>query len=143
MSILQFAFGGDAGSSIFLPHNYSRATVVYTGTHDNDTTLGWWSSTGEGDSTRAPEDVAREKAFALRYLDADGREMNWTFIRATIASVADTVIIPLQDVLGLGSEARMNLPGRASGNWRFRFSWDQLSPDIVRRLRDLVEIYDR
>jgi 4-alpha-glucanotransferase len=87
--------------------------------------------------------VAREKAFALQYLGADGREMNWTLIRAALASVADTVIIPLQDVLGLGSEARMNLPGRASGNWRFRFTWDQITPAIVDRLRTMVEIYER
>jgi 4-alpha-glucanotransferase len=143
MSILQFAFGADAQGSEFRPHNFPRERVVYTGTHDNDTTIGWWSSTGEGDSTRSSEDVAREKAFALEYLGADGREMNWTLIRAALASVANTVIIPMQDVLGLGSEARMNLPGRASGNWGFRFTWDQVSADIVKRLRTLVDTYDR
>ena len=143
MSILQFAFGpGDEGSE-FRPHNYTRETVVYTGTHDNDTTMGWWSSTGEGDSTRAVEDVAREKAFAMEYLGTDGKEMNWAMIRAALASVANTVIIPMQDVLGLGSEARLNLPGRASGNWRFRFSWDQLTPDMVKRLRTLIDTYQR
>ena len=143
MSILQFAFGLDPEAGEFRPHNFPRERVVYTGTHDNDTTVGWWRSTGESDSTRASDDVAREKAFALQYLGADGREMNWTLIRAALASVANTVILPLQDVLGLGSEARMNLPGRASGNWRFRFSWDQLTPDIVHRLRTMVETYDR
>ena len=143
MSILQFAFGLDPDSGEFRPHNFPRDRVVYTGTHDNDTTIGWWESSGEGDSTRASDAVAREKAFALQYLGADGREMNWTLIRAALASVANTVIIPLQDVLGLGSEARMNLPGRASGNWRFRFSWDQLTPEVVHRLRTMVDIYDR
>jgi 4-alpha-glucanotransferase len=143
MGILQFAFGTDPQSGTFRPHNYTRSQVVYTGTHDNDTTLGWWNSVGVGDSTRSAEDVAREKAFALQYLGADGHAMNWTLIRAGLASVADTVIIPLQDVLGLGSEARMNLPGRPSGNWRFRFSWDQLTSDAVQRLRSLVDIYDR
>ncbi|MDF2774339.1 MAG: malQ [Geminicoccaceae bacterium] len=143
MSILQFAFGSDPQGNDFLPHNFPRSRVVYTGTHDNDTTLGWWNSTGEGDSTRAAAEVAREKAFALEYLDTDGREMNWTLIRAALASVANTVIIPMQDVLGLGSEARMNLPGRASGNWHFRFSWDQLTTDVVQRLKTLVRIYDR
>ena len=143
MSILQFAFGPEAESDEFRPHNFARSTVVYTGTHDNDTTIGWWKYTGEGDSTRASEAVMREKQFALEYLDADGTAMNWTFIRAALASVADTVIIPLQDVLGAGSEARMNLPGRGSGNWRFRFSWDQLTPEMVRRLRRMVEIYER
>jgi len=143
MSILQFAFGLDPEAGEFRPHNFPRERVVYTGTHDNDTTVGWWESTGEADSTRASDDVAREKAFALQYLGADGREMNWTLIRAALASVANTVIIPLQDVLGLGSEARMNLPGRASGNWRFRFSWDQLTPDVVHRLKTMVDTYDR
>ena len=143
MSILQFAFGLDPEASQFRPHNFPRDRVVYTGTHDNDTTVGWWASSGEGDSTRASDEVAREKAFALQYLGADGREMNWTLIRAALASVANTVIVPLQDVLGLGSDARMNLPGRASGNWRFRFSWDQLTPDVVHRLRTMVDTYDR
>jgi 4-alpha-glucanotransferase len=117
--------------------------VVYTGTHDNDTTLGWWQSTAGGDSTRTEAEVAREKDFALRYLAADGHEMNWTLIRAALASVADTALIPLQDVLSLGSEARMNLPGRASGNWSFRFRWDQLTPAMVARVRELVDLYQR
>jgi 4-alpha-glucanotransferase len=143
MSILQFAFGTDQQASTFLPHTYRRELVVYTGTHDNDTTLGWWQSSGEGDSTRAAEDVAEEKDHALRYLAADGREMNWTLIRAALASVADTALIPLQDLLGLGSEARMNLPGRESGNWAFRFTWDQVTPALARRLRDLVDLYQR
>lgn len=143
MSILQFAFGADQQAGKFQPHTYTRDLVVYTGTHDNDTTAGWWASSGEGDSTRAPEQVAREKDFALRYLAADGREMHWTLIRAALASVADTAIVPLQDVLGLGSEARMNLPGRESGNWAFRFTWDQLRPETTARLRELVDLHGR
>ncbi|HMN10641.1 MAG TPA: 4-alpha-glucanotransferase [Gemmatimonadaceae bacterium] len=143
MSILQFAFGGERGVREFLPHSYPRDRVVYTGTHDNDTTLGWWHSTGGGDSTRAAADVAREKAFALRYLASDGTEMNWVLIRAALASVADTALIPMQDVLGVGSEGRMNVPGREHGNWRFRFSWDQVTPEITNRLRELAELYDR
>jgi 4-alpha-glucanotransferase len=95
------------------------------------------------DSTRSEEQVDREKDFARRYLATDGREMHWTLIRAALASVADTAIIPLQDVLGLGSEARMNLPGRESGNWAFRFSFEQLAPPLVARLRELVELYGR
>ena len=79
----------------------------------------------------------------MRYLAADGSEMHWTLIRAALASVADTAIIPLQDVLGLGSEARMNLPGRESGNWEFRFSFDQLDGATMARLRSLVEVYGR
>jgi 4-alpha-glucanotransferase len=143
MSILQFAFGTDPEAGQFRPHNFPRARVVYTGTHDNDTTVGWWKSTGDGDSTRAADAVAKEKALALQYLGTDGHEMNWTLIRTALASVADTVIIPMQDVLGLGSEARMNLPGRASGNWRFRFSWDQITREMVERLRTMIEVYER
>lgn len=143
MSILQFAFGGDGQARDFLPHNFPRDRVVYTGTHDNDTTLGWWHSTGAGDSTRDAMAVEKEKEFARRYLDTDGREMHWTLMRAALASVANTVLIPLQDVLGLGSDARMNLPGRPSGNWQFRFSWDQLDPGLTRRLRALVDLYER
>lgn len=141
MSILQFAFDGQ--DSDFIPHRYIRESVVYTGTHDNDTTMGWWSSTGEGDSTRSADAVAREKAFARRYLDTDGHEMHWTLIRTALASVASTVLIPMQDVLGLGSEARMNLPGRQAGNWGFRFAWDQLTPQITTRLKDLATTYER
>ena len=143
MSILQFAFGGDGQANDFQPHNFPRDRVVYTGTHDNDTTLGWWNSTGEGDSTRDAAEVAREKDYAMRYLAADGSEMNWTLMRTALASVASTVLFPLQDVLGLGSETRMNFPGRQAGNWGFRFSWDQLTPDITRRLRALVDLYQR
>jgi len=143
MSILQFAFGTDEQANTFLPHTYVHPLVVYTGTHDNDTTMGWWDSTGEGDSTRNAADVAREKEHALAYLAADGREMNWTLIRAAFASVADTAIIPMQDILGLGSETRMNLPGRESGNWEFRFAWDQLTPAMVARLAELISLYGR
>jgi glycogen debranching enzyme GlgX len=143
MSILQFAFGGDDQANDFRPHTFPRERVVYTGTHDNDTTVGWWNSQPGGDSTRTIEEIEREKAYARRYLDTDGREIHWTLIRAALASVADTVLIPLQDVLGLGSEARMNLPGRQAGNWGFRFTWDQLTPDHAHRLRALVTLYDR
>jgi len=143
MSILQFAFGTDDQANVFLPHSYPRERVVYTGTHDNDTTLGWWTSSGAGDSTRTGEDVEREKDYAMRYLATDGREMHWTLIRTALASVANTALIPMQDLLGLGNEARMNLPGRQSGNWGFRFSWDQLTSGIIHRLRALVDLYQR
>lgn len=143
MAILQFAFGADGQANDFQPHNYPRDVVVYTGTHDNDTTAGWWASTGAGDSTRDPTMVAKEKAFALEYLGADGTDMPWTLIRTVLASVADTVLIPLQDVLGLGSEARMNLPGRESGNWGFRFAWEQLTPDHLARLKRMASLYER
>lgn len=143
MSILQFAFGGDGQAHEFKPHNFPRERVVYTGTHDNDTTMGWWTSTGLADSTRSSDEVTREKAYALQYLGTDGSEMNWTLIRVALASVANTVLIPMQDILGLGSETRMNTPGKGAGNWAFRFRWNQLTPDTTRRLHALVEIYDR
>jgi 4-alpha-glucanotransferase len=143
MGILQFAFGTDPQAPEFKPHNYRRHFVVYTGTHDNDTTIGWWTSSGVGDSTRTAENIRAEREFTLEYLGTDGREMNWAFIRAVLASVADIAIIPLQDILGLGSEARMNLPASRSGNWRWRFTADQLTPEICERLREMTAIYER
>jgi 4-alpha-glucanotransferase len=143
MGILQFAFGVDPQAPEFKPHNFSRHFVVYTGTHDNDTTLGWWTSHGVGDSTRTAENIRAEREFARKYLGTDGREMNWDLIRAALASVADIAIVPLQDVLGLGSEARMNLPARPSGNWRWRFKAGQLTPEISERLREMVLLYGR
>jgi len=143
MGILQFAFGKDPQAPEFKPHNYRRHYVVYTGTHDNDTTIGWWTSSGAGDSTRTSEDVRQEREFALKYLATDGREMNWVFIRTLLASVADIAIFPLQDILGLGSEARMNIPATPSGNWRWRFTTEQLTAEIGGRLGELTVIYDR
>lgn len=142
MAVLQFAFGADPQARDFMPHNYHHHMVVYTGTHDNDTTLGWWSGNG-ADSTRTREQINRERAFALKYLATNGRDMNWVFIRTILASVADVAIIPLQDVLDLGSEARMNLPGRASGNWRWRFTPGMLKDENVERLTELTSIYGR
>ncbi|MFB3915404.1 MAG: 4-alpha-glucanotransferase [Terriglobales bacterium] len=143
MSILQFAFGKDPQAPSFKPHNYPRNHVAYTGTHDNDTTVGWWTSSGEGDSTRTPQDIREEREFARRYLDLDGREINWVFIRTVMASVADFAIFPLQDVFGLSSEARMNLPGTASGNWRWRFPAERLTADLAQRLAEMARTYDR
>lgn len=143
MSILQFAFGTDPQARTFLPHNFPRELAAYTGTHDCDTTVGWWTSTGRGESTRSAEDIQRERAFARRYLDTDGNRINWVFIRTLLASVADTVLIPLQDVLGLGSEARMNQPAIPVGNWRWRYPRDSLTPDLAGELRGLTELYER
>ncbi len=143
MSILQFAFGSDGSANDFQPHTYPRERVVYTGTHDNDTVVGWWNSVPGADSTRTQEMIDKEKDFACRYLGTDGREIHWVMMRAVLASVANTALIPLQDVLGLGSEARMNLPGRQAGNWGFRFTWDQLPHETTRRLRELVDLYQR
>jgi len=142
MAILQFAFGNDPQAPDFRPHNYTRHQVAYTGTHDNDTAVGWWTSQG-GDSIRTFADVEREKEYARRYLNTDGREINWVLILAVMASVADTVLFPLQDVLGVGSEGRMNLPGSSSGNWRWRFRPEMVTPAISVRLKRLAETYER
>jgi 4-alpha-glucanotransferase len=142
MAILQFAFGGDPQGSTFIPHNYSRDRVVYTGTHDNDTVVGWWTS-GVGDSTRTMEEVEAERDYARRYTHSDGREIHWDFVRTLLGSVAELAIVPLQDVLGLGSEARMNVPARPSGNWRWRFTAGALTPEIRGRLREITEDYGR
>jgi 4-alpha-glucanotransferase len=144
MSLLQFGFGNDPQGPSFRPHNYTRDLVAYTGTHDNDTTVGWWTSSGAGDSTRTLEDVRKEHDFARAYLDfADDSEVNWTMIRAVLASVADTAIVPLQDVLGLGSTARMNLPGTVGGNWKWRYRRGAFSGEHSAKLRRLVTLYDR
>ncbi len=142
MRIMQFAFGGDT-RNIDLPHNYVRNVCVYTGTHDNDTTVGWFESeAGEG-STRNAAQVARERRFCLNYLDTKGAEIHWDFIRAVLASVANTALVPLQDVLGLGTEARMNLPASTSGNWNWRYPSGALSPKVSARLKELTELYGR
>jgi 4-alpha-glucanotransferase len=142
MAILQFAFGTDPQAPEFKPHNYSRDRVAYTGTHDNDTTVGWWT-TGVGHSTRRQADLVAERAFARRYLGTDGAEIHWDFIRAVLASVAGTAIVPLQDVLGVGSEGRMNRPGQPSGNWRWRARAEALTDAVADRLAALATTYDR
>jgi 4-alpha-glucanotransferase len=143
MAILQFAFGTDPQAPDFRPHNYSPNLVVYTGTHDNDTTAGWWSG-GTGHSTRSDEDLAREREYASRYLRIENdREVHWDLIRAALASVADTAIVPVQDLLGLGNEARMNQPGTASGNWRWQLRPGQLTRDTAELLGVLTETYER
>ena len=143
MSLLQFAFGNDPQGPSFRPHNYSRELVAYTGGHDNDTTVGWWTSSGAGESTRTAEDIRKERAFTRAYLGFENDPVNWVFIRAILASVAEIAIIPLQDVLGLGSSARMNLPGTVSGNWKWRYKPNALTKDLIERLRELTHLYDR
>jgi 4-alpha-glucanotransferase len=142
MRILQFAFGSDTLNHD-LPHNYIKNCVVYTGTHDNDTTVGWFTSrAGEG-STRDAEQIERERRFCLDYLNSDGREIHWDFIRAVLSSVADTAIIPLQDLLGVGNDARMNLPNSTSGNWSWRYKAGALTGELGERLKKLVRVYGR
>jgi 4-alpha-glucanotransferase len=143
MRIFQFAFSTDTTNKD-LPHNYVRNTVVYTGTHDNDTALGWFrSQPGGGSSVRSADQIERERRFCLEYLDTDGGEINWDFIRAVLSSAGDTALVPLQDVLGLGSEARMNTPATMSGNWAWRFKEGALTAELAARLRRLAELYGR
>jgi 4-alpha-glucanotransferase len=143
MAILQFAFGKDPQGPSFRPHNYSRELATYTGTHDNDTTVGWWNSSGTTDSTRTTADVAAEQAFARAYLNLKEEPIHWAMIRTVLASIADLAIVPLQDVLGLGTEARMNRPGTSKGNWRWRYKTAALTEQLADRLHELVVLYDR
>ncbi len=143
MAILQFAFGNDPQAPDFKPHNYPHHLVAYTGTHDNDTVMGWWNSKAGAGSIRTAEEVEKEMAYARRYLNTDGHDINWVMVRTLMACVADTVLYPLQDVLGVGSEGRMNLPGSPSGNWRWRFRGECLTPEIAARLKDWATTYER
>ena len=143
MRVLQFAFGNDTKADDYRPHNYPRNCVVYTGTHDNNTTIGWFREEALDDTTRSRDLREAERRLALKYMGSDGVEVNWDFIRLSLMSVADTAIIPLQDVLGLGAEARMNRPATANGNWAWRFTRDMLTLDIKTRLRDLTTLYGR
>jgi 4-alpha-glucanotransferase len=131
MRILQFAFGGDP-TDRFLPHNHEPDTVVYTGTHDNNTAAGWWC-----------EATDAERHFARGYLATDGGDIAWTLIRAAQMSVADLAVHPMQDVLALPAECRMNFPGQESGWWVWRFQWNQVQPWHAQRLGELTRLYGR
>ena len=142
MRILQFAFSSDARSHD-LPHNYVSNCVAYTGTHDNDTTVGWFRSHAGKGSTRSAKQIKRERAYCLKYLNSHGREIHWDFIRAVMASVAHTAVVPLQDLLGLDSSARMNLPASDRGNWNWRAPAGVLTGALAERLRDIADVYGR
>jgi 4-alpha-glucanotransferase len=132
MRVLHFAFAEGTSRNLYLPHHHEPDSVVYTGTHDNDTTLGWWAQAGEA-----------ERQHVRDYLGTDGREIHWDLIRAALASVADTAIVPLQDVLGLSGEHRMNRPGEGEGHWAWRFDWSQVQPEHAQRLAAMVRLYGR
>jgi len=131
MKILQFAFSTDAADPS-LPHNFTRDTVVYPGTHDNDTTVGWFASLPDS-----------EQLAVTRYTGASGADVSWDLIRLAIASVAVLAVVSMQDVLRLGSAARMNFPGRPEGNWTWRFTPGAITALHVRQLRQLNETYGR
>ena len=142
MRVLQFGFGPDVGSEKHLPHRYSPHCVAYTGTHDNDTTAGWFTSTDVA-TTQSAAEIEAERAFARRYLGCGGDAIHWAMIKLAHASVADTAIAPMQDVLGQGGQARMNLPGRAAGNWGWRMRAGDLDPRDRDRLAELTAVYSR
>ncbi|MDZ7760714.1 MAG: 4-alpha-glucanotransferase [Desulfovermiculus sp.] len=143
MRILQMAFGNDPKASEYRPHNHIYGSVVYTATHDHNTTVGWFTSDPGTQSTQSREEIERERKYLLDYLGTTGEKIHWELIRLALGSVARTAIIPLQDVLGLGTEARMNRPGSVQGNWEWRFTFDQLKPEMLARLRRETEIFER
>ena len=136
MRILQFAFGGGS-DNLYLPHNHEPDSAVYCGTHDNNTTQGWWQAASYA-----------EQQHVLAYLglfDQAGaaQQIHWHLIRAACASVADTAVHPMQDVLGLGHESRMNFPGQGAGWWAWRFNWWQVTPEHAQRLAEMCRLYRR
>ena len=131
MKVLHFAFA-EGPENNFLPHHYESNCVVYTGTHDNDTTQGWYDKATEP-----------ERDFVRRYCSTDAREIHWDLIGLASGSAADLAIFPFQDILGLGSEGRMNFPGTAMGNWDWRFSWDQVGPEHATRIHELSALFGR
>jgi len=131
MKILQFAFDSSEAND-YLPHNFPRNSVVYTGTHDNDTIMGWIKNA-----------KAEDIKYLLNYISSDGKDVNWDLIRLAWASVACTAVVPMQDLLGLGSEARMNLPGTTVNNWMWRAKKNDFTPELAERLAGLTELYGR
>jgi 4-alpha-glucanotransferase len=131
MKILQFAFDGSS-DNLYLSHNHEKNSVVYTGTHDNDTTLGWFNSLSD-----------HEKYRIYEYLGFSKTSMPYTLIGTALSSVANLAIIPMQDILELGSEDRMNIPGTCKGNWKWRFEWSQLTEERVKRFAHLVRMFGR
>mgnify|MGYP000961867040 CR=1 FL=1 len=133
MRILQFAFDGSAENP-YLPHNHTADSVVYTGTHDNDTTLGWWNSLDENAKQHVHDYLCGED---------EPESMPWLLMRIALESVAQLAIIPMQDLLELGSEARMNTPGTTEGNWLWRYDEAQCTPQRAQRMREAVALYGR
>jgi len=131
MKILQFAFSGEADNP-YLPFNHTENSVVYTGTHDNDTTLGWYLSLD-----------CDTRQYVDEYLGRSQEIMPWPLIRSALASSARLAVLPMQDLLALDGAHRMNLPGTVEGNWGWRFSWDQVEPDLAARLHRRVKMYGR
>ena len=132
MKVLQFAFD-NPGAHIYLPHNFVPNCVVYTGTHDNDTMVGWWKT----------EAAAEAKRYVTAYMGEAKDGINWAFIRVALASIADLAVVPLQDVLGLDSDSRMNTPSLSDGNWGWRFQPGALTRELAQKLAALSTVCDR
>ena len=131
MKIIEFAFSGKENT--YLPHNYTKNTVVYTGTHDNETIMEWYKNISK-----------KEKKYAKNYVKLSKKEgYNWGFIRLAYASVSNVAIIPIQDFLGLGANCRMNTPSTMGGNWKFRISPNSLTPELSKKIRKLTKLYAR
>lgn len=135
MKVLLFAFGEDSPMHPYLPHTYSKNCVVYTGTHDNNTVKGWFEK----------EASSEEKERLFRYIGrkASAEDVHWEFVRLAEMSVADTVIFPMQDIMGLGHEARMNTPATTQGNWQWRLAHGRLSPNLIRKIQEITITYGR
>jgi 4-alpha-glucanotransferase len=143
MRILQMAFGDDPKAPEYRPHNHVHHCVVYTATHDHNTTKGWFTAEPGTQTTQTPEEVAQERIYALDYLGTSGENIHWDMIRMALGSVAEKAIFPLQDVLGLGTGSRMNLPGTTGGNWQWRFTWDMVDRRTTDQLRRLTMTFER
>ena len=141
MRVLQFAFISGDPKDLNLPYNYPSNTVAYTGTHDNNTTVGWFH--GGRATTLSEETRRRERQRVVKYTGTDGKDIHWDLIRLALSSVANTAIIPLQDVLGLGGEARMNTPGTVGSNWSWRFTSEMLTEEARDKLAEITSIYGR
>jgi len=131
MKILQFAFDSSEAND-YLPHNYIKNCMVYTGTHDNDTVVGWFNSATPAD-----------RKYVLDYLNVTEQDIHWSFIRLAWASVAFTAIVPMQDILGLATSERMNLPGTTRDNWQWRVKAEAFTPDLASKLAHLTLLYGR
>lgn len=138
MCILQFAFGDDPKADDYRPDHVRANSVVYTGTHDNDTAVGWFTSEPGKTDTRSAKSVRAERAAIVDYLGTDGSEIHWDLIRVGLKSRAELCVFPVQDLLGLGSKARMNQPGTDRGNWQWRLRTGQIRDEVKRRMRRLV-----
>ena len=131
MKILQFAFDSEEAND-YIPYNYTKNCLVYTGTHDNDTVMGWIKTAKEED-----------RKYLLDYLNSDEKDLCWDLIRLAMSSVAYTAIFPMQDLLGLGNESRMNLPGTTINNWKWRAKKQDFSTELAEKLAHLTRIFGR